>query len=34
MMKAWFLHIEIPLLVGGGMQDPEKVYLNAKGGAT
>ncbi len=25
--------IEIPLLVGGGIQDPEKVYLNAKAGA-
>jgi phosphoglycerol geranylgeranyltransferase len=26
-------NIEIPLLVGGGIQDPEKVYLNAKAGA-
>jgi phosphoglycerol geranylgeranyltransferase len=25
--------IEIPLLIGGGIQDPEKVYLNAKAGA-
>ena len=25
--------IDIPLLVGGGIQDPEKVYLNAKAGA-
>jgi phosphoglycerol geranylgeranyltransferase len=25
--------IEIPLLVGGGIQEPEKVYLNAKAGA-
>ena len=25
--------IEIPLLVGGGIQHPEKVYLNAKAGA-
>jgi phosphoglycerol geranylgeranyltransferase len=25
--------IEIPLLVGGGIQNPEKVYLNAKAGA-
>jgi len=26
-------HIEIPLIIGGGIQDPEKVYLNAKAGA-
>jgi phosphoglycerol geranylgeranyltransferase len=26
-------NIEIPLLVGGGIQDPEKVYHNAKAGA-
>src|SRR5258706_2850148 len=26
-------NIEIPLLIGGGIQDPEKVYLNAKAGA-
>jgi phosphoglycerol geranylgeranyltransferase len=25
--------IEIPLVVGGGIQDPEKVYLNARAGA-
>ena len=25
--------IEIPLIVGGGIRDPEKVYLNAKAGA-
>ena len=25
--------LEIPLLIGGGIQDPEKVYLNAKAGA-
>jgi putative glycerol-1-phosphate prenyltransferase len=25
--------IEIPLLIGGGIQNPEKVYLNAKAGA-
>jgi phosphoglycerol geranylgeranyltransferase len=25
--------IEIPLIIGGGIQDPEKVYLNAKSGA-
>ncbi len=28
--RTGFRHIEIPLLVGGGIQDPEKVYLNAK----
>src|ERR1700760_3402985 len=26
-------NIEIPLLIGGGIQDPEKVYLNARAGA-
>jgi phosphoglycerol geranylgeranyltransferase len=26
-------NIEIPLLIGGGIQNPEKVYLNAKAGA-
>jgi phosphoglycerol geranylgeranyltransferase len=25
--------IEIPLIIGGGIQDPEKVYLNARAGA-
>ena len=25
--------IEVPLIIGGGIQDPEKVYLNAKAGA-
>ncbi len=25
--------IEVPLLIGGGIKDPEKVYLNAKAGA-
>ncbi len=25
--------IEIPLVIGGGIQNPEKVYLNAKAGA-
>ncbi|HXB29665.1 MAG TPA: geranylgeranylglyceryl/heptaprenylglyceryl phosphate synthase, partial [Puia sp.] len=25
--------IEIPLIIGGGIQNPEKVYLNAKAGA-
>jgi phosphoglycerol geranylgeranyltransferase len=26
-------NIEIPLIIGGGIQNPEKVYLNAKAGA-
>jgi len=26
-------HIEIPLIVGGGITDPEKAYLNCKAGA-
>jgi putative glycerol-1-phosphate prenyltransferase len=26
-------HIEIPLVVGGGIKDPEKAYLNCKAGA-
>jgi putative glycerol-1-phosphate prenyltransferase len=25
--------VEVPLLIGGGIKDPEKVYLNAKAGA-
>jgi len=25
--------IDIPLIIGGGIQDPEKVYLNARAGA-
>jgi putative glycerol-1-phosphate prenyltransferase len=25
--------VEVPLLVGGGIKDPEKVYLDAKAGA-
>ena len=33
MIKLVSEHIEIHLLVGGGIQDPEKVYLNAKAGA-
>jgi putative glycerol-1-phosphate prenyltransferase len=33
MIKIVSENIEIPLLVGGGIQDPEKVYLNAKAGA-
>jgi putative glycerol-1-phosphate prenyltransferase len=26
-------HISIPLIVGGGITDPEKAYLNCKAGA-
>ena len=26
-------HIEVPLIVGGGIKDPEKAYLNCKSGA-
>jgi phosphoglycerol geranylgeranyltransferase len=26
-------HIEIPLVIGGGIKDPEKAYLNCKAGA-
>ncbi len=26
-------HIEVPLVVGGGIRDPEKAYLNCKAGA-
>jgi putative glycerol-1-phosphate prenyltransferase len=26
-------HIEVPLIVGGGIKDPEKAYLNCKAGA-
>ncbi len=33
MIERVSLNIEIPLIVGGGIQDPEKVYLNAKAGA-
>ncbi len=33
MIERVSAHIDIPLLVGGGIQDPEKVYLNAKAGA-
>ena len=33
MIERVSAHIEIPLIVGGGIQDPEKVYLNAKAGA-
>lgn len=33
MIERVSANIAIPLLVGGGIQDPEKVYLNAKAGA-
>jgi phosphoglycerol geranylgeranyltransferase len=33
MIERVSAHIEVPLLVGGGIQNPEKVYLNAKAGA-
>jgi putative glycerol-1-phosphate prenyltransferase len=33
MIERVSAHIEIPLIVGGGIQNPEKVYLNAKAGA-
>ena len=33
MIQRVAANLEIPLLIGGGIQDPEKVYLNAKAGA-
>ncbi|MGC4035650.1 MAG: geranylgeranylglyceryl/heptaprenylglyceryl phosphate synthase [Chitinophagaceae bacterium] len=33
MIKAVAEHIEIPLIVGGGITNPEKAYLNCKAGA-
>ena len=33
MIERVSVSIEIPLFIGGGIQDPEKVYLNAKAGA-
>jgi putative glycerol-1-phosphate prenyltransferase len=33
MIERVSLNIEIPLIIGGGIQNPEKVYLNAKAGA-
>jgi phosphoglycerol geranylgeranyltransferase len=33
MIKKVSSHIEIPLIVGGGIRTPEKVYENAKAGA-
>jgi putative glycerol-1-phosphate prenyltransferase len=33
MIHAVSQHISIPLIVGGGITDPEKAYLNCKAGA-
>jgi putative glycerol-1-phosphate prenyltransferase len=33
MIAAVAQHISIPLIVGGGITDPEKAYLNCKAGA-
>jgi putative glycerol-1-phosphate prenyltransferase len=33
MIKAVAEHIQVPLIVGGGITDPEKAYLNCKAGA-
>lgn len=33
MIERVSANIEIPLIIGGGIQSPEKVYLNAKAGA-
>jgi phosphoglycerol geranylgeranyltransferase len=33
MIERVSANIDIPLIIGGGIQDPEKVYLNAKAGA-
>jgi putative glycerol-1-phosphate prenyltransferase len=33
MIAAVASHIEIPLITGGGISDPEKAYLNCKAGA-
>jgi phosphoglycerol geranylgeranyltransferase len=33
MIERVAANIDIPLLIGGGIQNPEKVYLNAKAGA-
>src|SRR5580692_282801 len=33
MIAAVASHIDIPLVVGGGIRDPEKAYLNCKAGA-
>lgn len=33
MITAVATHIEVPLVVGGGIREPEKAYLNCKAGA-
>jgi putative glycerol-1-phosphate prenyltransferase len=33
MISAVSSHISIPLIIGGGITDPEKAYLNCKAGA-
>jgi len=33
MIAAVAAHIEIPLVVGGGIRDPEKAYRNCRAGA-
>jgi phosphoglycerol geranylgeranyltransferase len=33
MITAVAQHIEVPLIVGGGIKEPEKAYLNCKAGA-
>jgi putative glycerol-1-phosphate prenyltransferase len=33
MISSVASHISIPLIVGGGITDPEKAYLNCKAGA-
>jgi putative glycerol-1-phosphate prenyltransferase len=33
MITAVASHIEVPLVVGGGIREPEKAYLNCKAGA-
>lgn len=33
MIAAVAAHIEVPIVVGGGIRDPEKAYLNCKAGA-
>jgi putative glycerol-1-phosphate prenyltransferase len=33
MIAAVAAHVEVPIVVGGGIRDPEKAYLNCKAGA-
>jgi phosphoglycerol geranylgeranyltransferase len=33
MIEAVATHISLPLLIGGGIKDPEKAYINCKAGA-